>query len=111
MDPNVAAIAQTAILAGMTTIIVTTISGVRAWLRVEMAKSEGAKRPDNQTLSMVEEIRKEVAELRDITTRYDMSFDTALQRLESRVEQLESGRLRGQDSPALQSAGVGKVAD
>ena len=87
MDPNIAAIAQTGILAGVTTIIVTTVIGVRAWLRVEMAKSEAQKRPDNQTLSAVEALRQEVAGLRDTTTRYDMSFDTALQRLESRIGQ------------------------
>jgi len=111
MDPNVAVIAQTAILAGMTTIIVTTIIGVKAWLRVEMAKSEAPKRAGQETLAAVEGLRKEVAELRDLTTRYDLSFDTALQRLESRVGQLEIGRVSGHESPSLQSVGVGKGTD
>ena len=36
------------------------------------------------------EISRQITELRDTTTRYDMSFDSALQRLESRVGNLES---------------------
>ena len=35
------------------------------------------------------ELTRQIAELRDTTTRYDMSFDSALQRLESRVGNLE----------------------
>src|SRR5688572_19367568 len=111
MDPKITAIAYIGILAGMTTIIVTTVIGVRAWLRVEMAKLESLERPDNQTLAAVESLRKEVAELRKTTTRYDLSFDPALHRLEPRVGQLETGRLHGQESPLLQSAGAGKVSD
>ncbi len=42
--------------------------------------------------NVLEEIRREMAELRDTTTRYDMSFDSALQRVESRVSHIE-GRL------------------
>lgn len=34
-------------------------------------------------------LRQELAELRDTSTRYDMSFDSALQRIESRVGHLE----------------------
>jgi exonuclease VII small subunit len=37
----------------------------------------------------VEALRQELRSLRDTTTQYDLSFDTALQRLERRVEQLE----------------------
>ena len=38
------------------------------------------------------EIKAQVADLRETTTRYDLSFDTALQRLEGRVGTIE-GRL------------------
>ncbi len=41
----------------------------------------------------IEELRAEIASLRDTTTRFDLSFDTALQNLESRVAHLEA-RLR-----------------
>ena len=36
------------------------------------------------------EMKAQIAELRDTTTRYDMSFDSALQRIESRVGNLET---------------------
>lgn len=42
--------------------------------------------------ALAEEIRNlklQVEEMRDTTTRYDMSFDTALQRIESRVSNVE----------------------
>src|SRR5687767_14342147 len=44
---------------------------------------------DSATLSELQKLRREVEELRDTTTRYDMSFDTALQRIESRVSNVE----------------------
>lgn len=37
----------------------------------------------------IRQIQQQLHELRDTTTRYDMSFDAALQRLESRVSHLE----------------------
>jgi hypothetical protein len=37
----------------------------------------------------VRELRAQLAELRDTTTRYDLSFDTALQRLEHRMARVE----------------------
>jgi len=39
--------------------------------------------------STVDSLREELSELRDTATRFDMSFDTALQRLESRIERIE----------------------
>ena len=41
-------------------------------------------------IKAVEELRREIAALRDTTTQYDMSFDTALQRLESRISHMEN---------------------
>ncbi len=38
----------------------------------------------------VEQLRAEVRSLRDTTTQYDMSFDSALQRIERRVDSLEN---------------------
>jgi hypothetical protein len=37
----------------------------------------------------IDSLREEVRSLRDTTTQYDMSFDSALQRMERRVEGLE----------------------
>jgi len=37
----------------------------------------------------IEALRQEIRSLRDTTTQYDISFDTALQRMESRMEGVE----------------------
>jgi hypothetical protein len=37
----------------------------------------------------IEALRQELRALRDTTTQYDLSFDTALQRMESRMEGVE----------------------
>ena|SRR5258708_30436686 len=37
----------------------------------------------------LQELKRAIDELRDTTTRYDISFDAALQRIESRVGHLE----------------------
>jgi hypothetical protein len=42
-----------------------------------------------ETRLAIEAVRKEVAALRDTTTEYDMSFDTALHRMESRMGNIE----------------------
>ncbi len=46
----------------------------------------------NSTSEELRALKKQVEELRDTTTRYDMSFDTALQRIESRVTQIEQSK-------------------
>lgn len=45
---------------------------------------------NDQISSELKEIRAAVAELRETTTRYDLSFDTALQRLEGRMSAVEN---------------------
>ena len=50
----------------------------------------------------LEELRREITALRDTTTQYDMSFDTALQRLESRLSHLEKQSARS-DQPLHQT--------
>lgn len=52
-------------------------------------KAQGQQRGNEEILKAVETLRREVAQLRDTTTQYDVSFDSALQRIESRVESLE----------------------
>ncbi len=44
---------------------------------------------DESLLAELHEIKRQMAELRDTTTRYDMSFDSALQRMESRMSHVE----------------------
>jgi hypothetical protein len=52
----------------------------------------------------IEALRREMAELRDTSTRFDVSFDTALQRMDDRMAALEQrvGRA-AQASPEVQS--------
>jgi hypothetical protein len=44
----------------------------------------------------VEALRQEVRNLRDTTMQYDLSFDTALQRMEQRVEGIERRAIPGE---------------
>ncbi|MDE2125717.1 MAG: hypothetical protein KGJ62_03930 [Armatimonadetes bacterium] len=60
---------------------------------------------DSGTRAAIESLRQEVATLRDTTMQYDLSFDTALQRIDSRVTGLER-RLSAAD-PAPVSARIG----
>ncbi|GAB4462666.1 MAG: hypothetical protein OHK0029_29910 [Armatimonadaceae bacterium] len=55
----------------------------------------------------LKELRKEVAELRDTTTKFDLSFDAAISQLEQRVEHIEENRVEEMErkqkaSPAAQ---------
>lgn len=53
-------------------------------------KLAGAQRQDQAMIERIEALRKELAQLRDTSTQYDVSFDTALHRIETRVHNLES---------------------
>ncbi len=55
---------------------------------VEM-KLKQSQQADQSVLAEIQALRQQMSELRDTTTKYDMSFDAALQRLESRVGHLE----------------------
>ena len=88
MPDNVAIVVVTAILSGSALITAITIIGTRAWQRVEAMKHQSIQ-GRGELASTVETLKREVAQLRDTTTRYDMAFDTALERLESRVSHVE----------------------
>jgi hypothetical protein len=65
-------------------------------LRLKMGKNV-----DANVLAEIKSLREQMAEMRDTTTRYDMSFDAALQRIESRVGHLE-GRMSAVESTQTQ---------
>jgi len=44
---------------------------------------------DSEVRASIEALRAEVRALRDTTMQYDISFDSALQRVESRVDKIE----------------------
>ncbi|HXG23576.1 MAG TPA: hypothetical protein VNJ09_03395 [Chthonomonadales bacterium] len=53
-------------------------------------KLKAREQADQNVLAELRELKRQMIELRDTTTRYDVSFDTALQRLEGRVRLLEA---------------------
>lgn len=70
--------------------------------KLELAAREKMK---TEIFAEIAELRQELQSLRDTTTQYDLSFDTALQRLERRVEVLEQRSLSGrsqQEPPSQQ---------
>ncbi len=56
------------------------VEEIRARAKVQVAE---------ETRKAIAEIREEFKALRDTTTEYDLSFDTALKRIESRVSTVE----------------------
>lgn len=57
--------------------------------KIAKIKADSDAAGNTRVAEALDSIRREIAELRDTTTRYDLSFDSALQRLESRVAHLE----------------------
>jgi hypothetical protein len=58
----------------------------RSMMAMKLKLKDGA---NDSTVAEVRALKEQIAELRDTTTRYDMSFDAALQRIESRVSHVE----------------------
>jgi hypothetical protein len=83
------AVASGAIVAVMVLII--PITGIITYHRRKLEeirlKQRGAIAED--TAAAIAAVRREIEALRDTATQYDVSFDTALHRIESRVGSLE----------------------
>lgn len=63
---------------------------VLAGYRIRMAEIKARQGVEGDaTRQALAEIRREVAALRETTTRFDISFDAALTKMEERVETLE----------------------
>jgi len=81
------------------------LAGIYAGYRHKMMelKLQLRNQGDSNLQAQVEALRQEVRSLRDTTMQYDLSFDTALQRMEARVEGLERRSGLGQDdTPSVQ---------
>ena len=67
---------------------------IQKWIKHRTRIAElkiNAPKPGSGTSSIeLETLRDEVRRLRDITTQYDMSFDSALQSIEQRVQKIET---------------------
>jgi hypothetical protein len=78
--------------------------GFALWSRHERRMTElrltHQHQGDANLRATVEALQQEVRALRETSTQYDLSFDAALQRMESRVEGLERRIPEGEVSPA-----------
>ncbi len=57
--------------------------------KIAEMKLQSMQRADQSLMAELQQLKDQMAELRDTTTKYDLSFDTALQRLESRMGGVE----------------------
>jgi hypothetical protein len=93
MEPT-AAVIIAAIVAGLVvTMMVLAIPwyAISTYHRRKLEEIRAKQKLDigEETRAAIEGLRKEVAALRDTSTQYDVSFDTALNRLDSRMSHLE----------------------
>lgn len=84
-----------AIVAIMALFTFMTVKLARMWMdhREKMAAIRGGDQANRASVGgqdRIERLENELKSLRETSMGYDMSFDTALQRLESRVNQVES---------------------
>lgn len=94
MEPGVI-IAAVAGVGGM--VMLSPLFAFRMWLR-HKEKVTAMKYRQEGAPGILEEVaalRREVAALRETTTKFDMSFDAAISRLEGRVDRLEEPAPRG----------------
>ena len=85
MDP-----AQVAVFIPIVALCIPISAIITAHLR-EMAriKVRGASGLSNEVRAELNEMKSQLAALRDTTTKFDMTFDAALERLEQRVDRVE----------------------
>lgn len=80
----------------ITAVVAITTGGtiIGNWLKyrqnVVEARFKTMQQTDDSVMAELRDMKRQVAELRDTSTQYDMSFDAALQRMESRMVHIES---------------------
>lgn len=67
----------------------TPIVAILAYHHLKVVEMKLKARSNETVREELERLRAEFEQFRDTASRYDLSFDTALQRLESRIENLE----------------------
>jgi guanylate kinase len=93
--PDQAIVAILVMFVGLPFIITLPISifiWTRHKYRLEELRQQKHTSTQSDMVAQMEALRNEMHSLRDTTMQYDMSFDTALQRMESRVQNLERAR-------------------
>jgi hypothetical protein len=73
----------------------------RKMVQLQLKQPEPGKRVATSELT---ELRQQLTDLRDLTTKYDLSFDQALQRIESRVGRLEERMTTVEQSNGVEDA-------
>lgn len=72
--------------------------------KIRLEEVTAHRRAGNEsTLQALQELRREVQDLRETTTRFDMSFDAALTRLEQRVDRVEQRQNAGAGSAEVEA--------
>lgn len=89
MGAHTSDVVLAAIMCGTGMITAIVYMGLSTWKKVVTIQAEAQVKSATTAHDEVESLRRELAELRDTATRYDLSFDAALQRMESRVGHLE----------------------
>jgi hypothetical protein len=89
------------ILTGFGTTTGVLVEYIKHRTRIAQLKIEAQHRTDADVRAALDDLRTEMRALRDTTMQYDLSFDTALQRMERRVEGLERRSLTADASASL----------
>jgi uncharacterized coiled-coil DUF342 family protein len=58
--------------------------------RIRLQQGNARTADNSEVMQALQELRREVSELRETSTRFDMSFDAAVTSLEQRVERVEA---------------------
>ncbi|HVK06101.1 MAG TPA: hypothetical protein VM490_21710 [Armatimonadaceae bacterium] len=61
-------------------------------------KAQSQNNVSESVRAELDEMRRQMAELRDTTTKFDISFDAAISRLEDRVDRVEAGQAAAEPS-------------
>lgn len=107
MPPESTAFITIAVIGGLAiTALMLTIPLYAIWTyhkrKLEEIRAQKDVRVADETRRAIEELRQEFKQLRDNTSAYDVSIDTALQRLESRINNVEQ-RVRYAESAEQQA--------
>lgn len=75
--------------------------------RMEELRLQRQAQVPTEIRAELQSMRAEIQSLRDTTTQYDISFDSSLQRFESRLTRLETGATTGQAAAQHESTWAG----
>lgn len=99
----------------ITVIVIITTGGnvLTSWIKhrsnvAEMKLQGRNSQPAVNNSAEIDALRQEIRQLRDTTMQYDLSFDTALQRLEHRIEGLERRSVSSSNATSTSEIRIGQ---